>query len=219
MAWELATNQDYYVNESFATSHRERTSICEITKYLPSFLGLHFEKEMQKLSFISQNPKRPLTVIIGGSKLESKLPTIEHFVQSSDYILVGGKLSSSPDLPSNPKIIRAVDTNQGLDIGEKSVLEFSKVISQSQTIFWSGPLGKVEEKPFAESSLKVSEAIIKSHAFSVVGGGDTISFLEKNNLLDSFSFVSVGGSALLEYLSTGTLVGIEYYKKYGQKNT
>jgi len=219
MAFELSINQDLYINESFATSHREHTSICEITKYLPSYLGLHFQKEINSLDQILDNQKRPLIAIIGGAKIESKLPTIDNFLKFADLILVGGKISLSPEVPINPKVIVGTLGPDQKDLDQSSVSLFESKILNSSTIFWSGPLGKIEENPFDAGSRKIAQAIIKSRAYSVVGGGDTISFLEENNLLEQFSFVSVGGSALLEYLSTHTLIGLEYLKKYGEKNT
>lgn len=218
MAWELSLNQDLFINESFATSHREHTSICEITKYLPSYLGFHFEKEVENLNKVVLNPKLPLTVIIGGAKVESKLPTINNFLKIASQILVGGKVCLSDELPQSPKITSAKLNQSQKDLSDEDVKRFTEIISNSATIFWSGPLGKIEEIPFDQGSKKIAQAIIDSKAYSVVGGGDTISFLEKGNLLGQFSFISVGGSALLEFLSTKTLIGLEYIKKYGQKD-
>ena len=106
------------------------------------------------------------------------------------------------------KIIIASEDIDGMDIGPKSVEEFQKYIFESKTVFWSGPLGKVEDERYSQGSIQIADLISKSGTYSVVGGGDTLAFLEKNNLVDKFSFVSVGGSALLEYLSSGELVGL-----------
>ena len=207
-AKELAYGKDLYINESFATSHRNHASITTITKYLPSFLGFHFEDEVENLNYVLKDPKRPLTVIIGGAKIESKKPTIDKFLNIADHILVGGKLMFEESLKNNSKIIIASDDIDGMDIGPKSVEEFQKYIFESKTVFWSGPLGKVEDENYSQGSIQIADLISKSGTYSVVGGGDTLAFLEKNNLVDKFSFVSVGGSALLEYLSSGELVGL-----------
>lgn len=207
-AKELALGKDFFVNESFATSHRDHASITGVTKFLPSFLGFHFEDEIENLNFILKDPKRPLTVIIGGAKIESKKPTIDKFLDQADYILIGGKLMFEASLKNNPKIIVASDDIDGLDVGQNSLEEFKKIIFESKTVFWSGPLGKVEDEKYKNGSLQIADLISKSGTYSVVGGGDTLAFLEKNNLTHKFSFVSVGGSALLEYLSTGILVGL-----------
>ena len=154
------------------------------------------------------DPKRPLTVIIGGAKIESKKPTIERFLNLADHILFGGKLMFEESLKNNSKIILANDDIDGMDIGSKSLDLFKNYIFESKTVFWSGPLGKVEDSKYSNGSLQIADLISKSGVYSVVGGGDTLAFLEKNNLIDRFSFVSVGGSALLEYLSSGKLIGI-----------
>jgi len=210
---ELSIGKDLYINESFATSHRDHASITGITKYLPSYLGFHFEEEIENLKYVLDNNHKPLVVIIGGAKIDSKKPTIDKFLNVAEYVLVGGKLSSEESLKNNPKIILASDTVDGFDIGEETIKKFGEIIFQSKTIFWSGPLGKIEDEKYSKGSLQIADLISKSGAYSVVGGGDTLAFLEKNNLTHKFSFVSVGGSALLEFLSSGTLIGLEAIKK------
>jgi len=101
---------------------------------------------------------------------------------------------------------------KALDIGPETVSLFSKIIKNSKTIFWAGPLGKIEEKEFAIGSLGVARAIIKSKAFSVAGGRETTSFLREYSLADKFSYLSTAGGAILEFLSKGTLAGIEALK-------
>lgn len=208
-ARELALGKDYYVNESFATSHRDHSSITLLPKFLPSFIGFHFEEELENLDYIRNAHRRPINVIIGGSKIESKLPTINNFLTFVDHVLVGGSLANEESLKNNPKIILASDSVDGFDIGPNSIEEFKKYIFDSKVIFWSGPLGKFEDEKYAQGSIQIADLISKSGSYSVVGGGDTLSFLTKYSLTDKFSFVSVGGSAMLEYLSTGKLVGLD----------
>lgn len=220
LAQELASGKDIYVNESFATSHRNHASITTITKFLPSYFGFHFESEIKNLNLILQNPNRPLVIIIGGAKVDSKKPTIDKFLEISDHILIGGKLMFEEGISTNTKIIKGFDSNNGLDLGAESIEEFKKYIMEAKTIFWSGPMGKIEEDRYSVGTKKIVEFISKSEAFSVAGGGDTLSFLENNNLINKFNFVSVGGSSLLEYLSSQTLVGISaLLNSDGQKNS
>jgi phosphoglycerate kinase len=208
-ARELALGKDYFVNESFATSHRDHSSITLIPKLIPSFIGFHFEEEIENLDYVRNAHRRPINVLIGGAKIESKMPTIEHFLKFVDFVLVGGKLMFEESLKNNPKIILGIDSIDEKDIGPQTVAEFKKYIFDSKIIFWAGPLGLVEDERYESGSLEIAELISQSGAYSVVGGGDTISFLEKHNLLHKFSFVSVGGSAMLEYLSSGNLLGYE----------
>lgn len=206
---EISRGKDYFINESFATSHRDHTSITLLPQILPSYLGIHFEEEIENLNYVLDANHKPLAVIIGGAKIESKKPTIEKFLQIADYILIGGKLSFEESLKNQEKIILPSDFIDNLDIGDKTVSNFKDYIFQSKTIFWSGPLGKIEDEKYQNGTKQIVDFISKSGAYSVCGGGDTISFLEKNNLLHKFSFVSVGGSAMLEYLSNKTLIGLE----------
>ena len=208
-ARELALGKDYYVNESFATSHRDHTSITQIPRLIPSFIGFHFEEELENLDYVRNAHRRPINVLIGGAKIDSKLPTIENFLKIADNILVGGKLMFEETLKNKPKIILGTDSIDGKDIGPNTIEEFKKYIMDSKIIFWAGPLGLVEEEKYAAGSLQIADIISKSGAYSVVGGGDTIAFLDKHDLIGKFSFVSVGGSAMLEYLSTGKLVGLD----------
>lgn len=95
------------------------------------------------------------------------------------------------------------------DIGPKTRKTFSEIIKKSRVIFWAGPLGKIDEKLFVNGSLETARAISESDSYSVAGGGDTIAFLKNNNLIDNIDHICTGGSAMLEFLSTGTLPAIE----------
>ncbi len=88
-AAELAMGQDIFINESFATSHRAHASTFGITKILPSFAGLQFEKEVRELSKLL-NPEKPVALIIGGAKIETKIPVIKKFVGVAEHIFVVG---------------------------------------------------------------------------------------------------------------------------------
>lgn len=214
-AKEISRGKDYFVNESFATSHRDHSSITLVPQILQSFIGIHFEEELENLNYILEANHKPLVVIIGGAKIESKKPTIDNFKNLADYILVGGMLSFEESLKNQDKIILASDFVDNSDIGENTLSNFKKYIFEAKTIFWSGPLGKIEDEKYTKGTIQIVDYISKSGAYSVCGGGDTISFLEKNNLLHKFSFVSVGGSAMLEYLSTRSLIGLEAVRKSG----
>jgi len=89
-AKKLASYADIYVNEAFAVSHREHASIVGIPKHLPGCIGYQFEKELKFLKI--ENPERPFVAIIGGAKLETKLPCIAHLLGKVDNILLGGAM-------------------------------------------------------------------------------------------------------------------------------
>ena len=100
-----------------------------------------------------------------------------------------------------------------LDIGPKTINKIDKIIQISETVFWNGPAGYFENPNFSVGSFKIAKLISKKtelgKIYSVVGGGDTISVINKINLFNNFSFVSTAGGAFLEYLEGQELPGIK----------
>jgi len=91
----------------------------------------------------------------------------------------------------------------GLDIGNDSIAHFSKVILNSKTIIWNGPMGVFEMDNFSNGTKKIGEAICKATqngAFSLVGGGDSVAAVKKFGFTEKVSYISTGGGAMLEYL-------------------
>jgi len=212
-AQKLAKLGDFYVNEAFATSHREHASIVGIPKFLPHCAGFNFTKEVENLSKVLENPQKPVVFVIGGAKPETKLPLVTEFAKKTDWVLVGGLLPTCSKFKIQSSkfknIIWGELNKEGLDIDEKSIKKFKDIIKTAGTIVWNGPMGKFEEKKWEEGTRKVAEAIAQSSAFKVVGGGDTIAALNRFNLFSKIDFVSLGGGAMLEYLAKGNLPGIQ----------
>lgn len=104
------------------------------------------------------------------------------------------------------------DEWEGLDIGPETVKEFSAVIAESKSILWNGPMGVFEMPNFAIGTNAIAEAVAKATqengAYSLIGGGDSVSAVNKAGLGDKVSFVSTGGGAMLELLEGKTLPGI-----------
>jgi phosphoglycerate kinase len=99
----------------------------------------------------------------------------------------------------------------GLDIGPKSIELFEKVIMESKTILWNGPMGVFEMEKFAAGTTAVAKAVAKATekgAFSLIGGGDSVAAINQNKLADKVSYVSTGGGAMLEYMEGKKLPGI-----------
>jgi len=96
----------------------------------------------------------------------------------------------------------------GLDIGPRTVEEFARVIAEAKTILWNGPMGVFELEPFAAGTRGVAAAIAGSKAFSVVGGGDSLSAIKKLGLEEGFSHLSTGGGASLEFIEGRQLPGV-----------
>ena len=104
----------------------------------------------------------------------------------------------------------------GLDIGAETEKIFSDVISKSKIILWNGPMGVFEMSNFEHGTKAVANAVAEctsKGAFSLIGGGDSVAAINKYKLADKVSYVSTGGGALLEYIESGTLPGVEAVEK------
>lgn len=100
----------------------------------------------------------------------------------------------------------------GLDIGPESIKAFSKVVQESKTILWNGPMGVFEMEKFEQGTKAIAEAVVKATengAFSLIGGGDSAAAVAKFNFTDEVSYVSTGGGALLEYMEGKELPGVK----------
>lgn len=235
-AKSIASLGDLYVNDAFAVSHRPHASIVGVPKFLPSYAGMLLEKEIENLN-VSENVERPFVFILGGAKFETKLPLINKFLELADHVFVGGALAndvlratgydvknsllSKPinntgfdiePIIKNKKLIIPKDVvwkdDVIVDVGMETINNLGGIIKDAKYILWNGPMGNFE-LGFEQATIKLAEMIGNSDAHSVVGGGDTLAAIQKLNLLDKFSFVSTGGGAMLDYLSEGTLVGIQ----------
>lgn len=96
----------------------------------------------------------------------------------------------------------------GLDVGPKSIEIFSEEIAKAKTIVWNGPMGVFEMTSFAAGTRGVAEAVAKSDALSIVGGGDSVTAIKKFGLEEQVSFISTGGGASLELLEGKELPGV-----------
>lgn len=210
----LASYADIFIFEAFGQAHRNYASIASIPKYLPSGTGLLLEKEVKVLRELMENANLPLVAIIGGKKAETKVKVIDKISEIGDWVLVGGLIQKEIKekdirLKFPQKIIGPVDEIKGKDIGPETRELFKRKIVLAKTIFWSGPLGIIEEEEFSKGSESVAQAIIKSSAFSVVGGGETVEFINKIGLTEKFNHLSTGGGAMLKFLSGQKLPGIK----------
>lgn len=99
----------------------------------------------------------------------------------------------------------------GLDIGPESVKLFDKILMNSKTILWNGPMGVFEMPIFAEGTIKIAQSIARATekgAYSLVGGGDSVAAVNKFKLADKVSYVSTGGGAMLEFIEGKALPGV-----------
>ncbi|GAA4051395.1 phosphoglycerate kinase [Flavobacterium chungnamense] len=263
-ARELSQLGDIYVNDAFGTAHRAHASTTIVAQFFPSqkCFGLLLAKEIDSLNRVLNNSVKPVTAILGGSKVSSKITVIENILDKVDHMIIGGGMTftfikalggkvgdsicedDKLDLAleilhkaklknvhihipvdvvaanafSNDAETQIVDVReipdgwQGLDAGPKSLENFKKIIMDSKTILWNGPLGVFEMEKFAHGTITLGEYIAESTAngaFSLVGGGDSVSAVKQFGLEDKMSYVSTGGGAMLEMLEGKVLPGIQ----------
>jgi phosphoglycerate kinase len=263
-ARELSQLGDIYVNDAFGTAHRAHASTTIVAQFFPNqkCFGLLLAKEIDSLNRVLKNSVKPVTAILGGSKVSSKITVIENILDKVDHMIIGGgmtftfikalggkvgdsiceddKLDLALEILNKAKLknvhihipvdvvaanafsndaetqivdVREIpDGWQGLDAGPKSLENFKKIIMDSKTILWNGPLGVFEMEKFAHGTITLGEYIAESTAngaFSLVGGGDSVSAVKQFGLEDKMSYVSTGGGAMLEMLEGRILPGIQ----------
>lgn len=260
VAKELATLGEVFVFDAFGTAHRNHTSVVGIAKYLPSYLGFLVQKEVEMLDKTLKNPEKPFTVLMGGAKVDDKLPIIETLLPKCDYLLLSGGIANSflralgldvgaslktenmetleklkelmlkyrgkfafPldvvieqtfDETVKMKNINMIEPNDIIkDIGSKTIKKYRGIIKASKTVFMNGTMGIYEEKEYKNGTIEIFNALKESEATNVIGGGDTISALNALGFRASFTNVSSGGGATLEYIANGTLPGLEENKE------
>lgn len=260
---KLASLGDVYVNDAFGTAHRAHASTTIIAQFFPNdkYFGLLLAKEIESLDRVLKKSEKPVTAILGGSKVSSKITVIENILDKIDNLIIGGgmtftfvkalggqigssiceddKLDLALDILakakeknvevhipvdvviadsfSNDANTKIANVNkipegwQGLDVGEKTLENFRKVILNSKTILWNGPLGVFEMEKFADGTIKLGDYIAEATrkgAFSLVGGGDSVAAVKQFGLEPKMSYVSTGGGAMLEMLEGKVLPGI-----------
>jgi phosphoglycerate kinase len=216
-AKKLASVAQIFVNDAFATAHRAHASTEGVTHFLPSFAGLRVLHEVEVLSKVLENPDRPLGIIIGGAKLETKLPLVEKMHAFADVVLVGGTIMGNETIIDEVKnkpterncvLLTAEPVESKLDATTESMQKFVQALQGMKTIVWNGPMGQIEDENYQQGTLMLAQGITSTQAYTVLGGGDTIAFLKTKSLLDKFSFTSVGGGAMLEFLAGERLPGL-----------
>jgi phosphoglycerate kinase len=262
-AKELASLGDIYVNDAFGTAHRAHASTTIIAQFFPEHkcFGMLMAKEIESLNKVLKNSVKPVTAVLGGSKVSSKITVIENILDKVDHMIIGGGMTftfvkalggkvgnsicedDKQDLAleilrlakekgvqihipvdvvvgddfSNTANTQIVDVREipdgweGLDAGPKSLANFEKVIMESKTILWNGPLGVFEMESFAKGTIALGNyiaAATANGAFSLVGGGDSVAAVKQFGFEDKMSYVSTGGGAMLEMLEGRTLPGI-----------
>lgn len=212
-AQALAKPFSVFVNEAFSVCHRAHASVVGVPKLLPAYAGFRMLQEVEKLDQVRFSPKHPAIAVIGGAKIETKLPLIREFEKIYDAILVGGKIANEAideKIVFSEKVLlpQDFDSPLRLDIGPNTIAYYTQIIKMAKTIVWNGPMGKFEEKPYDIGTDAILNAVLESEAFVIIGGGESLAVLEKADVMNKISFVSSGGGAMLEYLGGQELPGL-----------
>ncbi len=118
----LASCFDIYINDAFSASHRNHASITGITKYLPSYAGLSFSKEIENLDNFLNNSNKPNIAIIGGSKVSTKIKVLKNLVEIFDSIVIGGAMANT--------FLKSNNYNIGMSLVENDFIDLSKDIQK-----------------------------------------------------------------------------------------
>ncbi len=201
LASELAEGFDVYINEAFAVSHRQHTSVDALPRLMkrhgkPVYLGPRFIKEVEMLSQVLTNPGKKV-LVVGGAKVEDKKEAAQKLQSKFDVVLKGGLLPG------------AELREDGLDISDEAIADFKKQIADAGVIVTAGAMGKFEDDSAQKGTQEILQVIANSSTYKVAGGGETEKAITKYHLTDKFDWISVGGGAMLEFLAADTLPGIE----------
>ena len=260
----LANLADIYINDAFATLHRDHASTTYLPKrYEIKGAGFLVEKEVLVLKNLLNQANSPFYAIIGGAKVSTKIGVLESLLDKIDGLVitgamaftflsalgykVGNSLVDHPHIDTAKGIIKKCKSKSislhlpddiiitqslsegaetsivsikdgiddgyiGADIGPRSIQELKEILLRAKTIFWNGPFGVFELKPFQNGTFEMAEYLAESPAMTIVGGGDSAAAAHLIPKWQKFTHISTGGGATLEFIEKGTLPGIEALK-------
>ncbi len=246
---KIASYVDCFVFDAFGVSHRRECTTFGVSEYLETYPGVNIKHEIYTINKLIKENSKPMTIIISGAKVSTKLIVIKKLLDKCDYMILGGgilntflkakgyeigqslfeeglvdeatnilktnnasKIIFPTDLTcevdsqtKNIELTSLCEKDIIYDIGKNSIDCIKDVIKKSSSIFWNGPLGYVEKKPYDTGTIELAKVIADHKCFSIVGGGDTLPIIENLNLQDQYSCLSTGGGSLLTYLEGGSL--------------
>lgn len=288
------TGAEVFVQDCFGVAHRSHASIVGPAKLLPALAGLLLEAEVDVLTGVMEDPKRPLMAIVGGAKISDKIEILHRLLDIADIVAVGGAMANTfllaqgldigksvveldaletakeimekvrqkqqdsnfvfylpqdsvvatsvdssvstrivdfganiiSDIQSYPKPVTYDTSLVGademiLDVGPFSAAFIVGAMQLARTVIWNGSLGVTETPrlegqdpvgPFAHGTELIIEGLtgqFGNKPFSVLGGGDTVGYVEDRNMTNMFNHVSTGGGASLELMSGKSLPGVD----------
>ncbi|MFA5641700.1 MAG: phosphoglycerate kinase [Bacteroidales bacterium] len=262
-AKQLASYADCYINDAFGTAHRAHASTALIAKHFSNnkMFGYIMENEIKAIDKVLKSPERPVTAIIGGAKVSSKITIIEKLFDVCDNMIIGGgmvftfvkaqggkigkslceedqmelaltilkkaeekgvKLHYSGEIVAANSFSNDAETQicldnnipdgwMGMDAAPSTIDKWEKVLRNSKTVLWNGPVGVFEMPAFAKGTNRIAQIladITSKGVFTLVGGGDSVAAVTQMGFANKVSYVSTGGGAMLEYLEGKELPGI-----------
>ena len=260
---KLADLCDIFVMDAFGSAHRKHASTYGVIEFSKTACaGPLMRKELDSISQIYIDSKSPITAIVGGSKISTKLEVIKSLSNFVDYLILGGGIANTilkaqgkeigkslyeesmldtatkmieknakcqimeisdvvvskeinDSSKSEIKDINLVsDDDLILDIGPKTSDVYEETIKKSSTLIWNGPVGVFEIDQFSSGTEGIAQSISQSDGYSIAGGGDTVSAIEKFGVTDGISYISTGGGAFLEFICDKTLHSVEALKNH-----
>ena len=298
-AEQLASLGEVFVQDAFGVVHRAHASTEAVTHFLPSAAGLLLEQEVDTITEVMENPKKPLMAIIGGAKISDKIEVINRFIDIADALAIGGAMANtfllaegvavgksldepgekhlaqeiiqkarkkaaagkfvfyipqdgvvatSMDKSAKTRIVdwdvhviasienypkrpprstmRVASNEEILDIGPFSGAFIAGLMQGMNTVVWNGAMGVTETPslegpigPFAHGTELIVEALVGQFGhkpYSVLGGGDTVGYIEDRQMTGYFNHVSTGGGASMDLMSGKKLPGVEALQSKGK---
>ena len=216
LAEKLGSLCDIFVMDAFATSHREHASTTGVVSFVDhACVGFLIREELEALEFIDK-AKRPILAIlgantclgsvgieVGSSLIDSSVFTEAKQLVEKDNVLLPDKVLVALNKESDPTEVNVHTLTKEdciFDVSPEYINSLEHLFTKAETIIWNGPMGLFEEDRFFSGTQAVANLIAGSKAYSVIGGGDTISAAAKAGVLDSINYISTAGGAFLKYL-------------------
>ncbi|MDO9522238.1 MAG: phosphoglycerate kinase [Methanocorpusculum sp.] len=267
---KLASMADLFVYDAFGTAHRSQPTTTGLSYAMKTVAGLLMEKEVSMLSKVFTSAPKPVTFVLGGTKVDDSIAVAGNVLanKTADRVAIIGVvanvfylakgidigepsrnlihtlgydgevakaksiLESYPDKILLPEYVAVKENDERkeypirmipkdcpiLDMGNDSIVQFSKELKNSGSIVFNGPAGVFEEAKFASGTFELLRAAANVN-FSVCGGGHTAAVIEQLGLASQYSHLSTGGGACIEFLTGKKLPAIaaleESWKKFG----
>lgn len=235
---------DVFVVDAFASMHRIHASTAGISNYLPTYYGFLVKEEITNLTPLITDIKHPFTAFMGASKIDDKIIYMKGLLKNCDHLLLGGGVantflsllgrnigdsihtSSKKTLEELKELLNIyqskivlpedfmIEDHQIRDIGMETISKYQDYYQKSKTIFMNGTPGQFEKEKYSNGTKMLFNSLRNVDAVKVAGGGATLNAVSKFNCEDAFTYLSSGGGASLEYISSKKLAAIDYIESH-----